>query len=170
MFLAHAGFVETEAAPTLVRFVRGDVEVDVFHGRKSYEIDAGVTFKGTRFSLSEIVRVTNPLVVEGYRSAVATSPDSIAASLAKLSAMLRQYGGSALCGDRTFFSKLKEQRVKWSEDYAIEVLAEQLRPKAEDAFRRGDYAAAAELYLRIRHCLSQAEIAKLTIASKRIEK
>jgi len=55
-FLGELGFSEIEALPTLVRYRKDDVEVDVYHGRQSYEIGAGVTAFGTRYSIEAIMR------------------------------------------------------------------------------------------------------------------
>lgn len=45
--------------------------------------------------------------------------------------------------------------------------AEQIRPQAESAFRRGDYAKAAELCGLMRERLSPAEAKKLAFAEAR---
>ena len=45
--------------------------------------------------------------------------------------------------------------------------AKQIRPRAESAFRRGDYAKAAELYGLMRERLSPAEAKKLAFAEGR---
>jgi len=50
---------------------------------------------------------------------------------------------------------------------ALDVLADQLRPQADEAFRTGDYAAAANLYAQIRGRLTPAEIKKLKFAEER---
>ncbi len=50
-FLSDLGFSETEALPTLVRYRHDDVEVDVYYGRQSYEIGAGVTGFGIRYAI-----------------------------------------------------------------------------------------------------------------------
>jgi hypothetical protein len=166
-FLADAGFAEVEASPTLVRYQKGDVEIDIYHGRQSFEIGGGVSFSGTRYAMSEIIRAVDPEVAKGYRNAVATSPEGIAAGLEELAALMQRYGPGALSGEQQFVSALEQQRKQWAEGYALEVLAAQLRPQAEDAFRRGDYAQAAELYGRIRECLSPAEAKKLSLAQER---
>jgi len=59
-FLSELGFSEIESSPTLIRYHKGDVELDVYHGRQSYEIGAGVSYLGTRYSLVEIIRATDP--------------------------------------------------------------------------------------------------------------
>lgn len=166
-FLTADGFVEIEALPTLVCYRKGGIEVDVYHGRQSYEIGAGVTGFGTRYAMAEIVRATDPETAKGYRNAVATTPEVVAAGLEELSSLMKRYGTAALQGDPQFFSILERQRKHWSEEYALDVLVEQLRPRADDAFRRGDYSTAAELYGRIRDRLSPAEIRKLALAEER---
>jgi len=167
LFLEEMGFIEVEAAPTLVRYQKGDVEVDVYYGRQSYEVGAGVTAFGVRYAMSEIIRTADPAAAKTYRHAVATTPDGIAEGLEELGSLMRRYGADALNGDRQFFSILAKQREQWSEDYALDVLADQLRPRAEEAFRRGDYVMAAELYARIKGRLTQAEVKKLAVAQSR---
>ncbi|WP_345541039.1 hypothetical protein [Variovorax defluvii] len=166
-FLTDEGFVEIDALPTLVRFHKSGIEVDVYHGRQSYELGAGVTFSGTRYAMSEIVRATDPEAAKGYRNAVATTPEGVAAGLEALSSLMERYGSAALKGHAGFFSMLEAQRRQWLEEYTLDVLASQLRPKADDAFRRGDYSAAAALYGRIRDRLSPAETKKLALAEGR---
>ena len=166
-FLADEGFMEAEALPTLVRFRKDDIEVDVYHGRKSYEIGGGISISGTRYSMSEVMRVGDPDVAKNYRNTVATTPETVTGGLEELSGLLQRYGTAALRGDSHFFLVLGEQRKQWANEYALDVLVDQLRPQAEDAFRRGDYSKAAELYSRIRERLSPAEIKKLALAEGR---
>lgn len=166
-FLNDLGFSEVESLPTLIRYGKIGVEVDVYHGRQSYEIGAGVSGFGARYALVEIVRATDPITAERYRNAVATTPERVTASLEELALLMKRYGIAALRGDQQFFSMLENQRKSWSEEYALDVLADQLRPQADDAFRRADYSMAAELYARIRSRLSPAEIKKLAIAEQR---
>jgi hypothetical protein len=167
MFLEELGFVSVDPLPTLVRYRKDDVEADVYHGRQSYEIGAGVTCFGIRYSMSEVIRATDPGAAKTYRNAIATTPEGVADGLAELSLMMKRYGTAALQGAPQFFSTLAKQRKQWSEDYAFDVLADLLRPRAAEAFRRGDYVTAAELYGRIRVRLSPAETKKLDLAEAR---
>lgn len=167
LFLTDEGFMEVEALPTLVRYRKDYVEVDVYHGRQSYEIGGGVTLSGSRYAMSEIVRATDPEAAKNYRNAIATTVEGVAAGIKELSVLMQRYGAAALRGEPRFFSLLEKQRKQWAEEYALEVLASQLRPQAEDAFRRGDYSKAAELYSRIRKRLSPAEAKKFSLAEKR---
>jgi hypothetical protein len=167
LFLEEMGFAEVEAKPTLVRYQKGHVEVDVFHGRQSCEVGAGVTVLGVRYAMAEIIRTADRAAAKTYRQAVATTPEGVANGLEELSSLMRRYGVDALNGNRQFLSVLAKQREHWSEDYALDVLADQLRPRAEEAFRRRDYVMAAELYARIKERLTRAEVTKLEIAQSR---
>jgi len=93
----------------------------------------------------------------------------VIAGLEEISALMKRYGRSALDGDPQLFSMLESERRSWSEEYALDVLADQLRPQADEAFRQKNYAKAAELYSRIRERLSPSEIKKLSIAEERCE-
>ena len=166
-FLSDLGFSEIEALPTLVRYRKSNVEVDVYHGRHSHEIGVGVTVFGTRFAISEIIRANDPEIEKHFRYPMTTTPEGVAIGLQELSKLMKRYGLAALDGDPQYFSILEKQREMWSKEYALEVLARQLRPQADAAFRQKDYSKAAKLYSQFRDCLSPAEIKKLSIAGER---
>jgi hypothetical protein len=88
-------------------------------------------------------------------------------ALEELRGLMKRYAGSALDGDPKLFSALERERKSWSESYALDVLADQLRPQADEAFRQKDYARAADLYSRIRERLSPTEVKKLRVAEER---
>ena len=168
-FLGDLGFSEIEALPTLVRYCqrKGSVEVDVYHGRKSYEIGVGINAFGTRYAISEIIRHIDPEAEKHFRYPATTTPEGVVVGLDELSSLMKRYCRSALDGDSQLFSILESERKSWSEEYALDVLADQLRPQADEAFRQRNYAKSAELYSRIRDRLSPAEIKKLSIAEER---
>lgn len=166
-FLGEYGFTETESLPTLVRYRKGDLEIDVYHGRQSFEIGFGIAHQGIRYSLSELIRADDPAVAEHSRNEAARTPNSIDEALARLQELVKRYGERALQGDVEYFSALDAQGKLWSEEYSLDVLARQVRPKADTAFREGDYRRAAELYEKIRARLSAVELKKLAFARER---
>lgn len=166
-FLMDAGFSEIEALPTLVRYRKDDIWVDVHHGRQSYEIGCGFTVAGVRYSLADFMRVTDSDLAKTYRLRAATSPESVATCLEDLSVMVQRYGAAVLSGDPQFLAIVSERREQWLQEYSLDVQAEQIRPQAESAFRQGDYAKAAELYGLMRERLSPAEAKKLAFAERR---
>lgn len=166
-FLKDLGFSLVESVPTLVRYQNGVVEVSISHDRTSYEIEVDISYVGMRYALEEIVRVVDPDVAKRYGHAMASTAEGVVMGLEKLGSLLNRHGALALQGDPQFFSTLEEKRKTWANEYWLAGLARQIRPQADDAFRRGDYAKAAELYARIRPCLSPAEASKLAFAEER---
>ena len=166
-FLGDLGFTEVESLPTIVRFRHGDLEVHVYHGRQSFEIGFEVVRQGTQYSMSELIRTNDPETAERYRNYAATTAEGIAEGLTQLEGLVKRYCERALRGDPEFFATLTNQRKAWAEGYELDVLAKQLRPKADTAFRSGDYRQAAELYEKIRPRLSAAEVKKLELAKER---
>ncbi|TXL02386.1 hypothetical protein BMR08_18425 [Methylococcaceae bacterium CS2] len=166
VFLSNLGFSEIESLPTLVRYQNGGIEVDIYHGRQSYEIGAGISVFGARYSISEIIQASDPEMFKQFRYAMTTTPEGVTSALEELSLLMNRYANTALEGDQKFIMVLEKQRKQWSEDYALDVLAKQLRPKASEAFRQKDYSTATDLYSRIRKCLSTAELKKLDFSIK----
>lgn len=166
-FLSDHGFTEVKSSATIVRYRMNDLEIDVYHGRQSFEVGFGVAYQGKRYSLSELLRAADAAAAEQYRNKSATTSDELAGALARLQELVRRYGERALRCDAEYFSILEKQRKSWAEGYALDVLEGQLRPKADAAFRNGDYRRAAELYEQIRARLSAVELKKLALARVR---
>ena len=166
-FLADFGFSKIESLPTIVRYAKGKLELNVYCGRQSFEVGFQIGHAGEQFSMSEVIRIADPGAAAQYRNAAATTPAELISAVDRLAGLVSQYGERALHDDPAFFAELHRQRKSWSQAYALEVLAQQLRPKAEVAFREGRYREAAELYGRIHSQLSPAELKKLDIARQR---
>jgi len=134
-FLSDFGFSQVEASPTIVRYRKDDIEADVYHGRKSYELGFEIGRDGVKYSMSELIRATDADAAKGYRNFAATTQRALTDGLAQLKGLIKQYGQRALNGDPEFFVMLENQHKTWGEEYALEVLELQLRPKADEAFR-----------------------------------
>jgi len=166
-FLSLCGFSEIEALPTIVRYRRGNLELDVYYGRQSYEVGVQVGRADEKFSMSELIRLADPSGAEKYRNPAATNSAALLGVVEQLAELFRRYGERALRDDPGFLADLRRQRESWAKAYALDVLVEQTRPKAEAAFREGRYREAAELYEKIADRLSPTERAKLIAARKR---
>ncbi len=166
-FVSKSGFTLVEALPTIVRYRKDDIELDVYHGRKSFEIGLEIHYFGERFSMSEIIRASDPGAAESYRNPTALTMGEVLSGVGKVARALQRHGEQALRGDAEFFVELMRQRQAWSDAYSLDVLAEQIRPRADAAFKEGRYREAAELYERISARLSPAEQKKLAAAQKR---
>jgi hypothetical protein len=167
-FLADLGFTEVEASSSVVRFSNSkiNVDADICFDSQSYELGIVVGYK-VNCSLGQMIRVVEPEVGKDYRNFAATTESGLADGLRRLEELTKRYGQRALRGDPEFFGELEIKRRAWVHDFAVDVLESQLRPRADEAFRIGDYRLAAELYERIRPRLSPADLKKLAVAKER---
>jgi hypothetical protein len=166
-YLQDFGFAVSNSSPTIVSFTRGDVSVTIFHGRSSYEVGAEVGFEATSYSVGELIRLSDKVAGAEFRNPAATTTEVVAASVAMTADLMKRYGQEAIAGDRATFDELAQLRNAWGQQYELEVRAYQVRPKAEVAFRSGDYGAAALLYQSIRPLLTPVEVAKLELAERK---
>jgi hypothetical protein len=167
-FLGDRGFAVVESLPTLVRYRKDELEARVYHGRRSFEVGFEIVRNGDHYSISELIRTADHDEGERYRNYTATTPEGIAEALTRLRELGGHYGQRALRGDPEFFETLERLRQEWMENYSLDVLASQLRPKADAAFRSADYRQAVELYEKIRPRLSASELKKLALAKQRV--
>ncbi len=166
-FLLDFGFSEVEALPTIVRYRKGGLDLNVYHGRMSCEVGMQIGHEDEQFSIAELICTVDPVAAEELRAWTATTSGALATGVEKVAGLFRRYGQCALRDDPEFFEKLRSNRKSWGETYALEVLASQTRPKAEAAFREGRYREAAELYEKIAPALTPVEQKKLALARKR---
>jgi hypothetical protein len=166
-FLCDIGFAIIESLPTIVRYRKGDVQVDVYHGRRSYEIGLGIAWLDVRYELPDFIAVADLQAANDYYTPMASTREGVIEGLTRLAELAKRYCGLALQGDPIFFAKATEAYKSRREKYWLEMNARQLRPQAEAAFRLGKYREAAELYKQIRPLLSSAELKKLAVAEER---
>jgi hypothetical protein len=166
-FLSDFGFAEVESLPTVVRYRKGSLDLNVYYGRQSLEVGFQVARGDEQYSISEIIRTNDAAAAGQYRNSTATTQPELVSAIERLAALVRRYGEPVLRDDPKFFADLRRRKQSWSETYAIDVLEEQLRPKAEAAFREGRYREAADLYDRIRARLTPSELKKLDMARRR---
>jgi hypothetical protein len=166
-FVNDYGFELVKTDNTLVVFRKGDLDVNVYLGRKSFEVGITLMYKGEPFAFGEIVQDIDPVFAEASRNPTAFRVEDREPAVRKVAEEFQRYGKCAMLGEPEYFEALLERRKAWSASYALDVREEQTRPKAEAAFREGRYREAAELYESIAPRLTPTEQAKLKFARKR---
>jgi hypothetical protein len=117
-FLLDRGFAEVATGQTKVVFPevlyrKGAVEVSVSMDPRSYEIDVCFSINGRRCHyLGEVQDAVGTPAGERYRVQSVGTPERIAAGVAMLGALVRQYGAPALDGDPQFYSLLEQRRAE----------------------------------------------------------
>jgi hypothetical protein len=101
-FLAAFGFSPSQSGPTFVSYRRDDLELHVYHGRQSFEVGLHVGCGADQFSLSELIRASDPAAAEDYRNPVATTPASVESAVDQLAQLVQRYGERALDDDPLF--------------------------------------------------------------------
>ena len=166
-FLGRYGFNEILALTTIVQYRNRNLDVCVYHGRLSYEIGVEIYQADERFTIGELIRLSDEEAYEKYRSPmVSSSSVALDSAIERLATLLSKYGEKALQNDYATFDALRKQGVVLVEQLALDVLESQIRPLAAQAFRERRYKDAAKLYKKISARLSNAERAKLAFARK----
>lgn len=165
-FLKNIGFSIVDSQPTFVKYAKDSTIVDVYHGRKSYDVSLGIFVFGERYSISEVIASGAPPELARFRNKVVKEPAYLDSVLVELSLLLKKYGMLILQGNIEACKKLENYRKMRSEQYSKMCLVKQIRPAAEKAFREKKYSKATELYLQIQESLTKTEVEKLNYAKK----
>ena len=154
---------------TFVRYESADVYVNVYHGRSSFEIGVEIGNKSSEhsFNLEALVALFDKELSREYWAAGGRTAEAVRRALKKQAEGLSRYGGSALSGHQSIFDRLEQLRTDRSAAMVLDSKEYQLRPKAEAAFRRGDYKEAVKLYSSIETALSPIERKKLQLAKNK---
>jgi hypothetical protein len=166
-FLYDFGFSRSELDSTIVCYRKNELELCVYHGRQSYEIGVEVRLAGSAYSIESLIRTGDPIAADQYRAPRATTAEQVSSGVAQMAHLVRQHAQRILQDDPTVFGELEEVSKNVAQTRAQEVLARQLHPKAEAAFRLGRYQEAVDLYQRIEASLSPTDVKKLQFARKR---
>src|ERR1700682_2401604 len=129
-FLADLGFLQSQALPTIVRYKKGEVEVRVYYGRRSYELGFEIARHGDKYSMSELIRVADPEAAARYRNFAATTQAGLTDGLVKLAELATKYAGLAMQAAPEFFTALEDRGRSWAKTFSLDVLEQQLRSKA----------------------------------------
>jgi hypothetical protein len=141
--------------------------VRVYQGRASFEIGIEVKLSGGLYNLAELIQLVDQPRGRAYRNPTARDDEGVVRAVAGVASAFREVGQRFLDSDPALEDELRAQRQRLGEEMAISVLARQVRPRADHAFRTGDYATAAELLSRIEPSLSPSEREKLRLARAR---
>ena len=170
--VANHGFRCLVAEASLVRYESDCIFINVYHGRSSCEIGleigrvVSVGELEEAYNISWLIKLIDPAKAADYRLFVATTPDLVKKGVSQLCELFKKYVGKALFADESAFELLEKKKEAWKEFYEKEVLADQVRPKANEAFHNKNYSEAVFLYESIRSELTPAELKKMEYARK----
>lgn len=168
----HYGMRVVQSEPTLVRYESEALFVNVYHGRSSYELAFEVGRKSNDdelerpFRPDDFIRLSDPEQAKALRYFAATTFEEVERGVERLAADFRGKAERAFT-NADLFETMKRARLAAASEYADDVHERQTRPKAEAAFRRGDFAKAARLYESFESRLAPSERRKLEISRRK---
>lgn len=179
-FLRGLGFKEVVAEPTYLRFERDDSFVEVFHGRASYEL--GVEFGRwvrvdddvveQKFHLVDVLPVVAP--ESGFVARTATSREQVVRFVEEMAVHAKVAVEHLEAEGSTGFERVSEAVERQSDEYLDGLRATRVRARAEEAWRRKDFASVVAAYEEIDAELStvelrESEAKRLSYARDRID-
>jgi len=168
-FLETLGLHCVRSEASFVRFESPRISINVYHGRRSFEIGLEVesTLSPTdSYSFSEILRLVDREQGEQYRNYATHTAQGVAEGVGKLAEIFQRCVAVGILNDEQLFSRLKLQREELARKYALETQLVQARRKSEAAWHRKDYATVVRVLKPLRAALSATEIGKLEFAEK----
>jgi len=169
-FLDSHKFRCVRAEMTFVRFESPPCAINIYHGRRSYEIGLEVEFSQSNdtYSFSEIMRLGKCNQDEQYRRFTANSVNGIATGVHELADRFRKCVDIDILYDERSYFRLKELRKEWIENYALKVELLQARKKSNEAWKKTDFYQFVEVLTPLQEHLSQVESRKFEYARKKI--
>jgi len=175
-FLTQPPFAMTLVSeePLAIRFEGNGIAVVVFHDRLSYELGIALwrpvsaTEASSPYTISDLIRVTDPVAAKRYRRFAATSTSALEHGLAKLADDLRTFGSGVLQNDPESYHRLSEAREGAVREFGRDQRMRTGRVAAEAAWLARDWYKVAEAYGGLEERLTPAERERLAYARRKL--
>ncbi len=122
-FLSAHRFRRVHSEPTLVRFESKRAYVNVYHGRKSFELNLEIgppaRPEEAPYSMEEIIRLMEPDKLDEYRIYATRTVTGVEEGVQLLAAFFRRYVDAGLLDDVGLLDWFQKQREAWSRDFAL---------------------------------------------------
>ena len=168
-FLETLGFRCVREEPTLVSYELPPTRINVYHGRRSYEIAAEIESASTpneRYSFSEILQIIDPGRGTAYRNYAARTPEGVAEGLHRLACDVRLCVEAGILQDRQLFYRLKLQGDKLAWKRAIDSQLLQARRESGAAWAKKDFRRVVQALSPFEPHLDPSELKKLEYSKK----
>ena len=170
-FLESQGFRLVTDRVTLLRYERPDIRTRIIHARQGFNVGVEVglrSLKGGReypCSIGEIM-AAHKLATEPAHLGPAQDREAVREQLKVLAGLLRQYGQSALRGDRRLYKAVEQVQWEYTKQFTKGGI-NKLSRDADRAYEAGDYLKATNIWIRFEGRLNDEELAKLRDAQRR---
>lgn len=167
------GFKVVGTDATLVRYESDRMLLNVYHGRRSYEIGVEVGHLHERdayhYRLPEVLGAI--LGESGQQNAYyfqSSSRDGVRSCVEAAARLVKENYGPLLRGDPIALKRVQVFSSRRNEEYTREVVQQPIRESADRAWRAKDFAMVVQCYGSIRKDLTPTERRRLEYAEKQL--
>jgi hypothetical protein len=162
--------------PTFVRYESRSIFVNIYHGRRSSELDVEIGklektpgIQENWYTIGEVMDLMGVRKKLGFTFFQASTRERVQMLVPKLAEYVREYARPIFEGNLSIFESLHNLRSKKSEEYIKEMYLSQIREEAENAWHEKNYAKLVELYSSMKDDLTSVEVKKLQYAQKHLK-
>jgi hypothetical protein len=169
-FLADLGFKQVKEDTTRVRFESSRVFVNVYHGRRSFElgIEMGrLNQPRDQVDLYNLVVWAGAEKIEGFGQHTVfqvITAEAVKEFVSRLAGLVKKYATPFLQGDDTAYQEARKLRALAWANFEKQVNLSDIREKAETAWHAKDYRQVRKLYGAMANDLSPVEVNRLNYA------
>lgn len=147
------------------------MEINVYHGRRSFEISLEIKSLETpteSYPISALVRLFDAKRGEEYKVYSTHTVEGVAEGVRRLAKLLHECLKAGVLDDKQLFSRLKLQRHDLAGKYALEVQLSQGRQQSESAWAKKDFAKVVKILSPLQEHLNPSDLKKLEYAKKHL--
>lgn len=153
---------------TFLQYENETVFVNVYHGRRSFELQFEIGLLARLESKYYPEEVASFYGAQGETFFQASTPDRVARYVPQLADLLESHCSRLLSGDAVEFENLQQMRQKMSADARKREHLTEVRERADRAWKQRDYPAVLQEYTAIEPDLTLSEQKKLLYAMKKL--
>lgn len=164
-----------KAEVTFVRYESKFIFMNIYHGRRSYElgVEIGKLEKShveqeNGFTIGEVMDLAGVRKDLRFTFFQASSKDQVQIFVRKLAEYVKKYAKPILDGHYEIFEKLEILRKNKSDAYIREAELRNIREMADVAWKQKEYTKFVELYNPVKDGLTSIERKKLDYARKKL--
>ena len=160
----------TMIEPTLVTFESPSLFINIYHGRRSFELGFEIGEKvGPRdlhFSIGELIYLVDSQKGEEYQGLQASTQDRVGNLVPRLASLVKEYAADALKGNAKCFEALAALREQRGDALLKKWRLSGIRESADKAWKDKNLDRIVELYESMQGDLSAVESKRLQYAKK----
>jgi hypothetical protein len=156
--------------PTFVRYESDTMFLNVYHGRRSYELNVEVGFIADPFQrayrLADVLGAILGSDHKGRTYFQASGREAVFRCVQGMAELVSQHYGAVLRGDARALGRIAAHTSETSRGHTRAVVQRPVREAAERAWHAKNYVKVEELYKSIRDSLTVVERRRLEYAEK----